>query len=578
MAASTIIGPWRTILVSLCLIVGEMALPAGAQAQYNQTSFPVPPGIVVMPWITTGADANTYISSTPPTAAFLASAPADVVLTTAPTQYVRVYTLGVTAPNRAFIAGSNAIRGLTPEQIRNVLALPYLPTNVTLVEIPAGTCVMTGTGAPVNGNFPANPPAIPTPGPWGNGGAYQSYIIGTSSSPNCASPQYLPASDYINQQPLGTYALAYLPNAGTGNTAAVARALDHATLPGLFTDMDGIYNTLDSLNFGNPVPLQQALAQLDGEVYADTATAAITAGQLFLGAVRDQMHSPAIAIGKLLPWLTAVGGAGSESGNGDSHDVAFGIGGIAGGFDYWIDPTLRVGVGLGYTRGGFVTNGIPGSGGYDSFSAAPYIRFAPSAWYIEGTVGYAYNDASVNRDIDFASNYWSVARRASGSPSGSGFLSRVETGYRHDLSAAVAVTPFVALQSIVFAQNRFTESGASAADLHVASNTTGSAQSILGTEIAYAMPVGLQTPLQISGRLGWGHEFLATRRDSTAYLDGTPGAAFTVNGAPAPRNVAVFGLGVSLSLGSGQVFLRYAGSAGASSSVQGGTLGARWTF
>ena len=61
---------------------------------------------------------------------------AAVVLTTAPTQYVRFYTQGVTSQQGAFLVGSNEVRGLTPTQIRNVLALPNLPDMETLVRCP----------------------------------------------------------------------------------------------------------------------------------------------------------------------------------------------------------------------------------------------------------------------------------------------------------------------------------------------------------------------------------------------------------------------------------------------------------
>ena len=43
--------------------------------------------------------------------------------------------------------------------------------------------------------------------------------------------------------------------------------------------MDGVYNALDVLNFGAPGPLRAALAQLDGEIYADVPSVAIGMGR-----------------------------------------------------------------------------------------------------------------------------------------------------------------------------------------------------------------------------------------------------------------------------------------------------------
>ncbi len=153
-----------------------------AQAQTASSGLPLPPGDIItgpifrrdgttVPSISTGADANAYLNLQPPTDSFTPSTPALVVRTTAPTQYVRVYTQGVTDPAGGFIAGSNAIRGLDAAQIRDVLALPYLPDSLTIVEVPAGTCMIVGQAAPILGNFAANPAlGIPTPGPWGHGG------------------------------------------------------------------------------------------------------------------------------------------------------------------------------------------------------------------------------------------------------------------------------------------------------------------------------------------------------------------------------------------------------------------------
>ena len=135
----------------------------------------------------------------------------------------------------------------TAEQIRNLLALPYLPDSLVIVEVPAGTCMLIGTAAPILGHFPANPPAIPTPGPWGRGGVPQEKLLGISSAPGCANPQFVPSGDYVNLQPIGQQALSYRPRAGGGNAGAVAAALDTATPPPLFTDMDGVYNSLDLL-------------------------------------------------------------------------------------------------------------------------------------------------------------------------------------------------------------------------------------------------------------------------------------------------------------------------------------------
>ena len=169
----------------------------------------------------------------------------------------------------AEMADPGTIRGLTPAQIKDVLALPNLPSMITIVTVPAGTCVLVAQGAAVPG--------------FGSGGTAQEYAAGTPSG-------------------------------------AVAAALDHGPFPAPFTDMDLIYKSLDLLNFGDPAALRAALVQLDGEVYADFSSVAIGAGQLFLGAVRDRSRAATKVTGPVQQWLTAFGGALNLSGNGDSHE------------------------------------------------------------------------------------------------------------------------------------------------------------------------------------------------------------------------------------------------------------------
>ena len=93
--------------------------------------------------------------------------------TTAPTQYVRFYTQGVTSQQGAFLVGSNEVRGLTPAQILNLLALPYMPDMLTLVQAPAGTCLLIGPAGPLFGH---------------DGGAVQEFLIGKSGGGEGCGP------------------------------------------------------------------------------------------------------------------------------------------------------------------------------------------------------------------------------------------------------------------------------------------------------------------------------------------------------------------------------------------------------
>jgi len=166
------------------ILAGVVALVAGVAGEARpQSGLPLPPGVVLtgpvfkqpgqclpgsVPSITTGADANAYICSVPPTASFVPTAPAAMVVTSAPTQYVRVYCpecSPASFPNRSFMADPSTIRGLTPAQIKDLLALPSTPTMITIVTVPSGSCVLVAQGAAIPG--------------FGSGGTAQAYAAGT---------------------------------------------------------------------------------------------------------------------------------------------------------------------------------------------------------------------------------------------------------------------------------------------------------------------------------------------------------------------------------------------------------------
>ena len=303
-----------------------------------------------VPEIDTGANANSYLNIGPPTEPFTPPAQANVVRTSVPTQYVRAYTDGVTSPIGSFLAGSNAIRGLNAEQIRDVLALPYLPDSLPIVQVPVGTCMIVGQAAPILGNFPANPPTFRLRAP-GKRRCAARAADRHQLRARLRQSAIVPIENYINLQPIGDAALSYRPRAGGGNTLAVARALDAGPYPELYTDMDSIYNSLDLINIGDGTTLRSALTQLGGEPYADIPTVETQSARMFLDAVHDEVRlDRADTNTREVPvrqWLTGFGGAGGLDESGDLHGMDYQIAGVAGGIDRWFGPSFLAGFAVG---------------------------------------------------------------------------------------------------------------------------------------------------------------------------------------------------------------------------------------
>lgn len=501
--------------------------------------------------IATGADANAYLFSVPPTASFLDASGAAVVHTGQDIQLVRFYTAGVTSPLGSFVARPDVVRGLSAEQVRDVLALPYLPDSLTIVRVPAGTCVLSGTAGPITGSFPAAPPAIPTPGPWGRGGAEQSYLIGRTASADCAGAGFLPASAYVNRQLIGDRVLAYAPAAGVGNAGVVAGMLDALPAPVPYGDLAGVYDSLDLLNFGDPAPLRTALRQISGEGYAGFATVELRGVELLSDRLLDRLPEAraagAPAAGSPLRlWLGGFGGRGEASGGG-GYDVAHDVAGAVIGVDYRVDHGLIVGAGLGYARAGFDLDGLSDSGSVDTYAVAVYAGHARGPWRLDGALGYAAHAGELDRSIVFPG----VQRLATGDADAGTVFAAAEAGYGIALDRTLEVTPYLRLRAAAVFQDGVSETGAGALNLVVQEQEVSSVRGILGGRLDWLVPLADERPLRLALQAGWAHEYADPTRDVTVGLAGQPGGGYTVQGAEPARDSAVLGLGARLSAGPG---------------------------
>jgi outer membrane autotransporter protein len=514
--------------------------------------------------VTNGSEADLYLqpytgigTNTPP---FIdsTSAPVGVVWTSAPTQYVRFYT-GDSAAG-SWVAPSNQVRGKTAEQIKDLLALPTTPTGQAIALLPAHTCLLVGKAGPITNANPANP-SVPS-GFWGNGGATQAFLIGKSENgcgPN-ASPDFVDRTDFINGQAIGAYALAYVPRAGRGNAGAVAFALDHAIFPEQFTDADGVYNALDILNFGQAGPLRHALTQLDGEINSNIQSVMIGAGRMFLEVLQDQTHLARTSTIKRFatgwrPWISGLGGGGYLNGGENYRGLNFTAGGVSFGADYLFNPEFQIGLSGAYTRSSFATNGVSGSGNIDSYSIGSYAGYALRDFYLDAAVGYAFNQAGVNRNIVFPG----VSRVANANPNNDVVLSRAEFGYKLQITERLRATPFAAFQGIVAFARNFSESGAGAVSLNVMEKNLATATSTAGAELSYAFPIGFNAPLTLSGRAGWTHDFADVKRKTLQNFQGILQSNFWAEGAAWPQNAASVGAKLVLPVAEADLFVRYDG-------------------
>ena len=502
--------------------------------------------------VTNGAEANDYVQKTnPDTFPFLPSGPAVAIYTTQPDQFVRFYTEGTSSTAfGSFVARARDLRGLTPAQVRDRLALPFLPDHQVIVKVPAGSCVLNAMGGPILGNFPGVPgPDGYPPGPWGSGGIEQEYTIGTTPNLNCQGAQFLPSSSYVNIQPIQANFLWYAPVVEGRNARAVASYLDHLPAPTPFGDLDGIYNTLDLMNFGDP-PLTDAMNDLSGEAYTGLQSVAKFNGEQFtnllLRRLRKQAGSdfqtgaPGEKAPRWSPWIYGRGSFGSVRRDGDRSGYTFDLGGFDAGIDFKIQPELIVGINAGYSHGDMSFRSDDGDLG--SGRVGVYGSYAPAPWRITALLDYAYNQFDVTRSIAF------LSRRAKGSYHGNEVDTAVEGGYTIRFGK-IELEPLAGLAFTTVQTSSFSEHDAGDVNLDVQDARLNSLRSGLGARASFGFDLsGFRIIPEVYSL--WSHDFLHENPQITARFAGAPsGSTFVVYGARPSADYALVGAGISAAVG-----------------------------
>ena len=538
-----------------------------------------------VPSIGNGLDANDFLGPliTPTTLPFVNSAASSaiVTLTTAPTQYVRFYTPGSSSQAGSFVVSSNQVRGLTPVQIRDLLALPVLPTMQTLVQLPAGTCLMIGTAGAI-----LTPPTV-----WGNGGAVQTYLIGRSANGGCSSGVPGFTGTFLNGQPIGAGAFLYAPHLGGGNAGAVAAALDRGPYPAQFSGMDGLYNALDLLNDGGDSSrLRDAMLQLDGEVHASTQSVmlgdSLYLRQALLGRMRQASFSSAPGAGSALAfggpslayadggdprsddvrsddgpgfgetaqappaasersatafWVQGVGAWGSMQGNGNAAGLSRSLGGFIAGVDHRFAPTWFAGLAGGYTTSSVAIADRRSASTIGSTHLAAYSGASFGPWNVRAAASASLSTITTSRTVSFpgfvdglGATYNATTTQLLG-----------EAGYGVTIGKATA-EPFAGMSVVHLDTGGFTETGTPGiAALRSSGNRTTLGFSTLGVRTATDVALSDDAVLTPRASIAWQHAYGDVAPTATLAFTSN-GAAFTTSALPLARDAALIEAGVAL--------------------------------
>ncbi len=632
----------------IALLAATAFFPGPAAAQVS----PVPPGLVLpigttlKIWESGATDfseagtvntilayKNGYFSQVPQTyyAPFPANQGVPEIMPSQPLYFVRMY---APAANITQVGGwvmrADQVRGLTPQQIQNLFALPTVPTMITYVVVPANVAALwTGYAGPISG--------------WGQGGGQQSYIMSklTTYYYNQANPavpltdytnnggQYYPyinsTTNYLHGQALGPQALLYSPTAGGGNPGRMAAYLDQF-IPRPYSDLENVYTLLDYLNYVGygPGPLRAAMQQISPERYDSFSTLGVRANLLFGDALMQRSQAlrlglaggpgesaaavpqdlgrlaqlayvcgysdPRMVAPGILPaqvgyrgigiWARGVGEFGSQGSSGDRTGFAYNTGGFVGGVDWQPRPDAILGFGAAYLGTGLSWDQSGGNATVNYGKFGLYGSYFTPRWFMDGVFSGGVDWAGATRNILIVSDSSLmpvVNRQATSSQTGHDFTAQWRSGVNFSLQNWF-LTPMAGLAYIYLHQNPFTETGADSLDLSVRANEAQTLRSTLGARLArtFGAPAGYKISPEV--QVGWAHDFALDNRVINASLSEL-GGAFATNGFNGDTDTLLVGAGVTAQLTNGMALTgRYNAEIGRSFTSHMVSLGMRFDF
>ena len=398
------------------------------------------------------------------------------------------------------------------------------------------------------------------------------------------------------------------------NQRAVAAAIDNAFNIG--GGIGGAFTNLFSLSASS---LPGIFSQLSGEVSTGAATAGFLAMGQFFELISDPFStsllgtanrsSPAIGFApeKISPpltaaydsfnparkatrpqpverrwslWASSYGGQGNFEGDQTSvgsHNLGVRVWGVALGADYRVTPDGVVGFALsGGTTNYGLSNGL-GSGRSDFFQAGIYGMMRSGSAYLSAAFEYAIHDIHTDRTIAVPQ----LTERLTAVYPGHGFGSRIESGYRVNVNKSFGIAPYIAVEAKGFYTPAYRETSATAPTgfgLAYNAHTAFETRSEFGARLDAAVLLASRAALIMGGRVAWGHRF-STDQSTEGVFQALPQSNFTIIGASATKDSAIFSAGSELRLLKGiSLSIRYDSHFAGHSKVHAGRAAGRLTW
>ena len=229
-------------------------------------------------------------------------------------------------------------------------------------------------------------------------------------------------------------------------------------------------------------------------------------------------------------WLRAYGSDQDTDSDGNAAGNRIKDAGISVGFDTKVNNDLVIGAALTHGSADIHTDNNE-NGRSRGNAVALYGSYAADAWNFSGSATLARNDNRMQRRIAFGG----IDRIAQ-----SDFDSDTATLYgeaTYDVAMnGWTLQPLMGLSLSRNKSDAFTETGANALNLQVASQTVNSAKTLFGAKAIFDFD-----KVQLQPRLIWSHEFGDANRAMTTQLQGTP-TSFAIAGVDLPRDSFIVGM------------------------------------
>ncbi len=498
--------------------------------------------------------------------------PVSEVQPTAPMYFVRVFTQPNSGPLGSYLVRAQFIRGLTPAQIRNVLALPDVPVGIVYVKVP---------GSPKYGLWTGIAGPILSPGhEWGEGGAQQTKIIGKETNPNpppdparFADYSRLPADSYMNATLIGNHALSYSQVVKSGNAGRIASYLDRF-IPAAYSDMEMVYTTLDFANYDaiGTSRFAKTLERLSPDMFDATSIITFRSDLLFANAVlehqlmtwREPTPTPCDKDSKhVLPnpcqqaWFNVSGEQGLQTNGNNRVGFYYQSGGLMSGTDCLINPNLMLGGVAAYLRSHVGMDNHRGNGDLNQLKLGIYANYVTADYLLNASLTSGVNWGTYHRHIQIEGIGYAVLtempvdalvvdRNATSDPLG-GNIGLHLTGARHFQLGAWYLRPIVDLSYFYAHQSSFTEHNADSLNWHVSSFGAQTLRSQLSLVLGHTKIVKEDGVVKSSILLGWAHNVILDQRRIPAYLAAL-GGQVTVYGYHENTDAVLLNAGLSTNL------------------------------